>query len=164
MKKILLPSLFVVTILLMSSAVSFAGRGGCPGYGYGNNVQVQIPAEKQAAYDALVKDHQKAMFDLREDMWAKHAELKAISGSANVDQAQVQALIKDMRDLRQKMYDANQAFADKLQKDFGIDTTAGCPGYGRGGRGAGRGGGNGGNGGCGGYGGGCGGGYGMMGN
>lgn len=149
--------------LLALSAVSFAG----PGYGHGRGPGMgmgfydNLTPEKQAAVDKIFDKHEKKIFDLHEQYWAKSTELEALTASGKAERADIQGLVADMGKLRAQMHQERESLFNELSKETGVKFGRGM-GYGMGpgfghdgmGRGMGRGmmGQGGGFGPCGGYG------------
>jgi len=144
MKKVLATLALVATIGLFGIQQADAqrgpmGLGGGPGgancwkANTGQNVQV-MDEETKKAYNAFMD----ATVDLRRDMFSKRELMRALTFAANPDEAKIDALAKEMFDLRTQI----QEKADELGWQGGIGGPGfGCGGPGRGyGMGYGRGG------------------------
>jgi len=93
------------------------GYGGCPGFGGG---PVVMTPEQQQAFETIMDEHQKKMFELRQEMWAKQTELDALQGN---DPKRIQTLVAEMKDLRAKAFAEREVLTKKLE-DAGIDAPA----------------------------------------
>lgn len=128
--------------LLAFSAVAFAGQGRGPGGGMGS-LYAGLTPEKQAAVDKIFEKHQKKIFELREQYWAKDTELDALTSSGKAEKADIQSLVADMSKIRLQLDQERQALAAELSKETGVKFgpgsgfgpgmgfgPGGCPGYG----------------------------------
>lgn len=113
------------------------GMMGGYGPGYGNGYMMngygpdnaQLSPEKQATLDKLAEAHEKAIAPLREQLFAKGAELRALENQPNPDLKAIDGLTRDISGLRGRMFDEAQDFRAKVAKETGW--TMG-PGYGMG--------------------------------
>lgn len=103
---------------------------GCP-YAKGQAVQPLSP-EKQEAVQKAYEEFQDKMEPLRDDMWAYHTELDALS-RAGADQKTIVDLVEKMRDVRKQIYAQQQDLRTKLDA-IGVPAGfgRGCGGYGSG--------------------------------
>lgn len=125
--------------LLILSSVAFAGPGHGRGYGPGaGSFYGNLTPEKQAAVDKIFEKHQKAFFDLHEQMWAKGTELEALTRSGKADKADIEALVADMGKIRTQMDQERQSLASEISKETGVKLPAYGYGYGMGGSGYGH--------------------------
>jgi len=113
------------------------GNGSCMGYGnYGRGMgynagQInQLTPEKQEAYRKIMKSFQDKVEPLRESMWQKRLELKALSPNPNTQPADIKALVKEIGDLHTQMRNERQALNDRLEKEIGIKIRRGMGGPG----------------------------------
>lgn len=106
----------------------------CPGLIVENDWYTKLSPEKQKAWDASWREHQAVMQPLRDQMWRKNMEYKALSGNSNMKPEELRVLLDEMSDLRTKMRAQGEKFHDKLIKD-GFDQWVIGPrgGYGHGG-------------------------------
>ena len=128
--------------LLALSAVAFAGQGRGPGGGMGS-LYAGLTPEKQAAVDKIFEKHQKKIFELREQYWAKDTELDALTASGKAEKADIQSLVADMSKIRLQLDQERQTLFTELSKETGVKFgpgggfgpgmgfgPGGCPGYG----------------------------------
>ena len=152
MKKTLI-TLFTVVALVSLSAFAFAGPRG--GKGGGGGAYNGLTPEKRAAVQKILDAHQEKLYDLREKIWAKQAELQALSNSGKAEKSDIQGLVADISKLRADMHKERLALKSEIEKETGIKAFGpggfhhgmmgygdgtGCPGGGQGsgfGRGAG---------------------------
>lgn len=76
-----------------------------------------LSPEKQKAWDTAWQEYQTKMQPLRDQMWRKNMEYKALAGNLNTKPEEIQTLINEMSDLKQQMRTEGQDFRDKLAKD-----------------------------------------------
>lgn len=138
-------ALVAVASLVALSAVAFAAPRGGRGAGQGLN---QPTVEQRATIQKIVDAHQEKLYELREKIWAKHAELQALSNSGKAEKSDIQSLIADISKLRDSMNKERLAISADIEKQTGLKGY----GYHHGGMGGGMG-----------YGGDCGAGYGGKG-
>ncbi len=110
--------------------------------------------ERQAVIEKMHEDYYAKTNAVRQQLISKQHELNAQIYSPTPDEKKIQALTKEISDLRGKMFEARVALKQQMAKEgFGGGWGRGYGGWGHGGGGWGHGG----RGGCGGYsGGGCG--------
>lgn len=138
MKKHSFIVLAALAAVLALSAVSFAG----PGYGHGRGPGMggfydNLTPEKQAAVDKIFDKHQKKIFDLHEQYWAKSTELEALTASGKAERNDIQGLVAEMGKLRGQMHQEREALSNELSKETGVKFGPGMgygmgPGMGRG--------------------------------
>jgi zinc resistance-associated protein len=144
----IIPVIAVMALLLASSAV-FAGPNAAAPYlgGGGPGWRANIPAEKAEAVKAIVDKHQAAAEELRDQLWAKKAELNALVDSGKATRKDIHELVGDITELRAKMRTDRRSMAEELSKATGQPVEMflagpGGPGFGprgAGGRGPGMG-------------------------
>lgn len=129
MKKQILGLSSLVFLLAVSLGVSAAwaqpagrpgpGPGDCPGSGrmVDSDWYAKLSPEKQQAWDTSWRDHQAVMQPLRDQMWRKNMEYRALSGNSNLKSEDIQGLLDEMSDLRTKMRAEGEKFHDKMVKD-----------------------------------------------
>ena len=133
--------------VLLFAAFAFAQPGG-PGYGdcpRGKGF-AQLTEEQQATFQTIMDEHRAEVAPLREELWAKHAELEALSGNVNADPERITQLVSEMKDLRIQLRTERDVLKAKLEAE-GLPTPKRGWGKKRGGQGYGHGG-QGGCGGC----------------
>lgn len=110
------------------------GRGGAgmgQGQGVGPNQQALTP-EKQQALFAMRQAHFEKVRPIQEQLWAKQTTLDALSGNPKTDPKDITNLVSEISALRNQMYTENKAFADRMQKETGINMPCDGMGMGRG--------------------------------
>lgn len=139
-------SLAIVAAILSLSALAFAAapKGG---KGAQADQSYSLSPEKQAAVQKIIEAHQDKLYELREKIWAKHAELQALSNSGKGDKADIQNLISDISKLRDAMHKERLAIRTEIEQQTGIKSfgrgfhhgmgygygaEGGCPGGGMG--------------------------------
>lgn len=121
MKKSIL-ALVAVAALVALSAVAFAaprGKGAA---------QAAITPEQRATVQKIIESHQDKLYELREKIWAKHAELQALSNSGKAEKSDIQGLIADISKLREAMNKERQSIRAEIEKQTGL-TGFGPDGY-----------------------------------
>lgn len=126
MKRNIIALAAVLTLLIAATAFAGPGqkRGGCPGYGGGPGGQA-LTAEQQTAMNEVMEKHREAVQPLHEKLWAKNAELKALSNNPNAQPSEIKALIADISELRSDLHDQRQELGDEIEKKVGIKPFAG---------------------------------------
>lgn len=127
-------TLIALAALVSLSAVAFAAPRG--GRGPVQQEQSAITPEKRAAIQKIIEAHQDKLYELREKIWAKHAELQALSNSGKAEKSDIQALIGDISKLRDAMHQERLSIRSDIEKQTGLK---GYGGYHRGGMGGGMG-------------------------
>lgn len=115
-KKTLIP---VIVILVLSMAAVAMARGG---YHNGGNWAAfeQLTPEKQQQVQTIIKKYETTFQTLKNQQWAKRTELNALVESGKADKETIHALVKDLSDVREKMYTTHQKMADEIEKEAGI--------------------------------------------
>jgi len=126
-------TLITVVALVSLSALAFAGPRGGRG-AYAN----QLTTENRAAIQKIIESHQDKLYELREKIWAKHAELQALSASGKAEKSDIQSLIGDIAKLRDAMNQERKTISAEIEKQTGLKGF-GPGGYHRGGMGMGYG-------------------------
>jgi zinc resistance-associated protein len=122
MKKRLVTLLAVASLIALSAVAFAAPRGGRAAA-----AKDVLTPEKQAAVQQIFEAHQDKLYELREQIWAKHAELQALTASGKAERGDIQSLIGDITKLRTAMHQERQA----IRKE--IETKTGIKGFGPGG-------------------------------
>lgn len=153
MRRSYLIPLAILAVLAIATIAQAGRYGGCGG-GPGQAMQALPPEQQEAVRNAFETFDQK-VDPMREEMWALHTELEALS-RAGASEQKISEIVQKMRALRADIRAERDAMDDKLAEigvprgprgGFGPGGCGGSHGYGMGPRG----------GGCGGYGGGPGG-------
>jgi len=126
-RKTLILSLATVAVLSLS-ALAVAGPGFGPGFGPGgcgmDPMQALTPEQREQAM-TLFEEHQKAMIPLREQIRARHALLEAALRAEKPDTKAVDALTKELGELKVRALTEQVALRKKL-------AAAGLPAFGPG--------------------------------
>ncbi len=141
------PTLAFVALVALFATAAFAanttvpahgpgyGYGYGPGHGYGQGygpaMDAIIPPDKQAAFATLLAAHHAEMAPLHDTLWAKQVELRALSANPNTKPETIQAMIKELTDLRAQARVKTDAFRAKVQQELGVTLPYGM-GHGRG--------------------------------
>ena len=97
------------------------GSGNCGrGMGYGATQIDQLSPEKKAAYTKIMAAFRAKVDPLRESMWQKKMELKALSPNPNTQPAEIKGLVKEIGDLHLQMRTERQALNERLEKEIGL--------------------------------------------
>lgn len=110
-------TLVAVASLVALSAVAFAGPRGGRGAG---PAQAPLNAEQRATVQKIIEDHQEKLYELREKIWAKHAELQALSNSGKAERSDIQSLVADIAKLREAMHKERLAISTDIEKKTGL--------------------------------------------
>ena len=128
-------SLITIAALISMSALAFAapktGRGPVAD-------QTNVSTENRAAIQKIIEAHQDKLYELREKIWAKHAELQALSTSGKAEKSDIQSLIGEISKLRDSMNKERLAIRADIEKQT-VLKGFGPGGYHRGGMGGGYG-------------------------
>lgn len=118
------PFMAFALALGVSALIGLSGQAlAYPGnHGGGNS---SISQEQREAAQEIFAEHAKTVAPLHRQLQAKQAELNALSYADKPDQAKVQALFRDIGDIRAKLFSANADLRGKLEAK-GIAS----PGYG----------------------------------
>lgn len=128
-------TLIAVVALVSLSAIAFAAPRA--GRGAGQNAGNVTP-ENRVAIQKIIEAHQDKLYELREKIWAKHAELQALSASGKAEKADIQNLVGDISKLREAMHQERLTIRAEIEKQTGLKGF-GPGGYHRGGFGGGYG-------------------------
>jgi zinc resistance-associated protein len=142
MKKRIIITFTVLALVSMSAFAMAAGKAG-----RGRNVEPTLTPEKQVAVEKIVDKHHAKLIELREQIWAKHTELQALSRSGKAERSDIQSLISDISKLRTTMNAERDSMRAEIEKETGIKSFGrgyhgggmgygageGCPGLGAGG-------------------------------
>ncbi|SMF00897.1 periplasmic heavy metal sensor [Desulfovibrio gilichinskyi] len=132
-KKTLIP--LAIVFVLSMAAVAMAGGGYHNGYHNGGNWAAlnQLAPEKQQLAQEIISKYETTFRTLKNEQWAKRTELDALVNSGKADKATIHAMVKDLSDVREKMFTTHQKMADELEQVTGLVV----PGPGNGPRGMG---------------------------
>ncbi|MGE4552900.1 MAG: Spy/CpxP family protein refolding chaperone [Desulfovibrionaceae bacterium] len=142
MKRKTILSLTAAMALLAMSSLALAnpamhGAGYGRGAGYGMTIPgpaIQLTAEQQGKIQELRDAHFARMDDLRDQFLARHLELESKVNSGKATRSDIEAQLKDMRALRDKMDAERDDFRTKAAAIAGVDPDSFPmgPGFGRG--------------------------------
>jgi zinc resistance-associated protein len=107
-------TLLAVAALVALSAVAFAAPRA------GRAAQDALTPEKRAAVQKIFEAHQEKLYELREQIWAKHAELQALTASGKAERGDIQSLVGDIGKLRNAMHQERQAIRKEIETQTGI--------------------------------------------
>jgi len=117
MKKTLI-TFIAVAALVSLSAFAFAGPRG--GRGNAASAYNGLTPEKRATVQKIFDAHQDKLYELREKIWAKQAELQALSTSGKAEKSDIQSLVSDISKLRTDMHKERLALKNEIEKETGI--------------------------------------------
>jgi zinc resistance-associated protein len=103
------------------------GAGGCPGYGQGG--MVQLTPEKQAVFQKLHDAFAAKTAQLRATLGVKMAELNALAVAPTPDQAKIEALAKEIGELKGKLLVERTQFRIQVDKEVGPGVMGGWGGH-----------------------------------
>lgn len=107
-------------VVLLAAATAMANSYG-PGQGGRNgSIYSQLAPEKQKAFTNIMKEFQDKAYTLRQDIWAKNAELNALSSNPNADPKYISGLVNDIKQLHIKLHNMRQTYGDRVEKEVGI--------------------------------------------
>lgn len=119
----LFPSL-ALGLLLLAAPAAWAEASCC--------AEDATSPEDQAKFESIFKQSEPALNRLMEQIWTRQGELRGLMNAAKPDAARIEALTKDIGELRAKLMEERATLRDKLaQAGFQMGRGAG-PGYGRG--------------------------------
>ena len=114
------------------------GQGDCPGAGGG---MTQLTPEKQAAFQKIHDAFAAKTAQMRAELGVKMAELNALAVAPTPDQAKIDALTKQIGEIKGKLLSERTQFRIQVAKEVGPGFGGGCGGMGGGMMGHGMGGG-----------------------
>jgi len=99
------------------------GEMPCPGMqGHGMHGMMGRGAftpEQQQKYDAIVADFAKQMEPVKDQMFIKRQELRALQNAANPDIAAVRATATEMLQLRKQLGQLHETMTQRIEKEVG---------------------------------------------
>lgn len=101
-------------------------RGGCPGMGWGHRghhghgfgYRAMSP-EQRAAFDKIVNEYSPRMEPLRDQIFVKRQELRALRNASNPDVKLVRQTAEELVKLHNQMADLHDEMMDKISKEVG---------------------------------------------
>ena len=104
------------------------GEMPCPGMqGHGMHGMMGRGAftqEQQQKYDAIVADFAKQMEPVKDQMFIKRQELRALQNAANPDIAAVRATATEMLQLRKQLGQLHETMTQRIEKEVGKPAAA----------------------------------------
>ena len=149
--KVMCGALFAVLVMTMPLAADArpGGHGGGYGHGYmqghgygggyGPGWDQSLPQEKRDAVRAMMREHWEKMQPIRDQLWIKSRTLDALEGNPKVEPKEISALVAEMAALKDQLRAEHKTFADRMQKETGLDYPFDSCGMGDGWRGKHRG-------------------------
>ncbi|TIH17388.1 periplasmic heavy metal sensor [Marinifilum sp. JC120] len=137
-RKTLIPLIVVLVLAVASVAMA---RNGYRSTGYHNGnwaAYEQLTPEKQQQVQDIIKKYESTFQTLKSDQWAKHTELNALVESGKADKDTIHALVKELTEVRNKLYAEHSKMADEIEKETGLTFPPMGQGIGKGGRGCGN--------------------------
>ena len=80
--------------------------------------------EQQQKYDAIVADFAKQMEPVKDQMFIKRQELRALQNAANPDIAAVRATATEMLQLRKQLGQLHETMTQRIEKEVGKPAAA----------------------------------------
>ena len=93
--------------------------GGCPGM---RGAHAAMSPEKQAIYDNIMEDFHNKMQPLRDKLFVKRQELRALQNAANPDVKAVSQTASEINSLRDQMRKERNDLKKRLEKEVGLTT------------------------------------------
>ncbi|CCO22509.1 Spy/CpxP family protein refolding chaperone [Maridesulfovibrio hydrothermalis] len=137
-RKTLIP---MIVVLVLSMAAVAMARGGYQqgGYHSGNWAAYnQLTPEKQQQVQAIIKKYEDTFESFKSQQWAKRTELNALVDSGKADKETIHNLVKELSDIRDKVYAEHKKMTEEIEKDTGLSFPTMGQGMGRGYRGCGN--------------------------
>ncbi|WP_319762227.1 periplasmic heavy metal sensor [Maridesulfovibrio sp.] len=137
-RKTLVPLIVVMVLAVASVAMA---RNGYRNAGYHNGnwaAYEQLTPEKQNQVQKIIQKYESTFQNLKSEQWAKHTELKALVDSGNADKETIHNLVKELSQVRDKLYTEHKKMADEIEKETGLTFPPMGQGMGNGGRGCGN--------------------------
>lgn len=101
-------------------------RGGCPGmgwghgrHGYGFGYRAMSP-EQRAAVDKIINEYSPRLEPLRDQIFVKRQELRALRNAGNPDVKQVRQAAEELVKLHNQMADLHDEMMEKISKEVGF--------------------------------------------
>ena len=104
------------------------GEMPCPGMqGHGMMVRGAYTPEQQKKYDAIVAEFVKQMEPIKDQMFIKRQELRALQNASNPDIAAVRATATELLQLRKQLGQMHETMTQRLEKEVGKPAAAPMP-------------------------------------
>lgn len=137
-RKALVPMIIVLVLAVASVAMA---RNGYQQRGYhsGNWAAYnQLTPEKQQQVQDIIKKYEDTFESLKSQQWAKRTELNALVDSGKADKDSIHALVKELSDVREKVYAEHKKMTAEIEKETGLTFPTMGQGSGMGSRGCGN--------------------------
>ncbi len=124
----------ILVLILATASVAMARNGyRLAGYHNGNWAAYnQLTPEKQQQVQSIFKKYEDTFQTLRNQQWAKRTELNALVDSGKADKDSIHALVKELGEIKAKVYAEHKKMAEELEKETGLTFPAMGQGGGRG--------------------------------
>lgn len=109
-------NLVALVALISLSTLAFAA----PKHSPRDREMRELSAEKLVAIEGIAAAHQEKLYDLREKIWAKQAELQALCLSGKAEKSDIHGLIGDISALRNSMHQERKAIRSEVEKQTGL--------------------------------------------
>ena len=104
------------------------GEMPCPGMqGHGMMGRGAYTPEQQQKYDAIVAEFVKQMEPVKDQMFIKRQELRALQNASNPDIAAVRATATELLQLRKQLGQMHETMTQRLEKEVGKPAVAPMP-------------------------------------
>jgi Spy/CpxP family protein refolding chaperone len=128
--------ILILTVLALGVAVLIgAGTASANPAWHGNqhdgSYYSNLTPDQQTEAQKLFSTHAQKVEPLRQQMYAKRAELDDLYSSDKADSSKAQTLLKEIADIETKLYNAHMEFRKNLDAQ-GLNTVGMGPGYGDG--------------------------------
>lgn len=116
----------ILSFTFMANSAMAAPKGDAQGPkakkgGY-HQVIDKLPEDKKAQYFEIIEEFRMDTAPLRDQLWAKRAQLKAISDDTTTDMKALTAITDSIVDLRAQLRKAAVAVDTLIEKEIGIDS------------------------------------------
>lgn len=120
MKNSAVITLVALSVIALGSGAAYAANT-APQHQNNTPAQVEtLSPEKQAAYDAMMKEHIDRVTPIQDKLNAKKLELNALSHNPNVKPEALSKLAGETSELQAQLRAERRALDDRMQKEFGI--------------------------------------------
>lgn len=121
MKRKALVPMIIVLVLAVASVAMARNSFQKAGYHNGNWAAYnQLTPEKQQQVQDIIKKYEDSFQSLKSQQWAKRTELNALVDSGKADKDSIHALVKDLSEIRDKVYAEHAKMAGEIEKETGL--------------------------------------------
>lgn len=107
--------------------------GKCPMLGkcpmMGKNAMHQLTSEQQTKYDAIMQEFNTKMTPIRDELWAKKMQLRALSNSQKATPEDVEKLTNEIIDLRKQYRSEVVNLDNRIEKEVGVKSNYATMGH-----------------------------------